>query len=187
MSHFVIQQSAFSRRERTSAAAPISEERREAAVVCPKPRRLGLFADTANDHPLRSLRWQLGHQAEICDSKAGNDLLDIILAKGDGNVGREQSYPQRVAASPPFFCGSPPSRVANPVIQDARFGGEEEEDLLFLTPFSPPVPPPSSFSSPRKGGGCIVRSNFGNKPAVRVEGFDCLDRDSRNCSIPTLA
>ncbi|CAI0552370.1 unnamed protein product [Linum tenue] len=193
MNHFVIQQSAFSRREeiRRSAAGAQISERRE-AVVCPKPRRLGLLADTANDHPLRSLRWQLSHQAEICDSKAGNDLLDIILSKGDGNVGREQPYPQHVATSPPFFSGSPPRRVANPLIQDARFGGEEEEELSLSGPFTPPprVPPPSggiSSPSPRKGGGCVVRSNFGNKPAVRVEGFDCLDRDSRNCSIPALA
>ncbi|KAK9934742.1 hypothetical protein M0R45_021876 [Rubus argutus] len=36
------------------------------------------------------------------------------------------------------------------------------------------------------GGGC-VRAGFGSKPTVRVEGFDCLDRDRRNCSIPSLA
>lgn len=92
----------------------------------------------------------------------------------------------QVASSPPFFSGSPPSRVANPLIQDARFGDEK------LTPFPSlaPIPPPSGLSSPtsssaRKGG--CVRANFGNKPAVRVEGFDCMDRDRRNCSIPALA
>ncbi|KAI9174979.1 hypothetical protein LWI28_025603 [Acer negundo] len=48
----------------------------------------------------------------------------------------------------------------------------------------------------RKGGGVVrggsggscVRPNFSKKPAVRIEGFDCLDRDWRNCSsIPALA
>ncbi|KAF2311086.1 hypothetical protein GH714_019426 [Hevea brasiliensis] len=133
---------------------------------------------TANDHPV-------SHQAEVCDSKAGTDLLEIILTKG--GCGVEQSCTQ-VASSPPFFCGSPPSRVANPLSQDARFGDEK------ISPISPLMPVPilspsglssSPTSSTRKAG--CVRSNFGNKPAVRIEGFDCLDRDRRNCSIPALA
>lgn len=185
MNQCAIQTNAFPTREeiRSSVTVPISERRD--TVVCPKPRRLGLFNASVNDHPVRSLRWHLSHQTELCDSKAGTDLLDIILTKG--GYGVEQSFTQ-VASSPPFFCGSPPSRVANPLIQDARFGDE------ILSPVSPlmtmPIPPPSgSSSSPtssaRKGG--CVRANFGNKPAVRVEGFDCLDRDRRNCSIPALA
>ena len=103
--------------------------------------------------------------------------------------GAERSSTQ-VASSPPFFCGSPPSRVSNPLIQDVRF--REEKQLI--PPFSPlpssPIQPVSgSASSPNSSsrkGGC-VRANFGNNPAVRVEGFDCLDRDRRNCSIPALA
>ena len=91
----------------------------------------------------------------------------------------------QVASSPPFFSGSPPSRVSNPLIQDARFGDEK------VNPISPPtvsVPSglSSSPSSSARKGGCI-RANFGNNPAVRIEGFDCLDRDRRNCSIPALA
>ncbi|CAN0876262.1 hypothetical protein LINGRAHAP2_LOCUS11204 [Linum grandiflorum] len=190
MTHYAIQQNAFSRRDeirRSSTASPISD--RKESVVCPKPRRFSLFSDTVNDHPVRSLRWQLSHQTETCDSIGGNDLLDIILTKGDySGGGADQSYPQ-VASSPPFFSGSPPSRVANPLIQDARFGEEK------LSPFSSisGVPPPSglpssptSTTSTGRKGGC-VRANFGDQPMVRVEGFDCLDRDSRNCSIPALA
>ncbi|KAJ4847930.1 hypothetical protein Tsubulata_031373 [Turnera subulata] len=192
MSHCAIQQSAFSasREEMMmirggSASVPMSDRRDP--VVCPKPRRVGLLnsssssssAAAVNDHPVRSLRWHLSHQAELCDSKAGNDLLDIILTKG--GYGVEQSCTQ-VASSPPFFCGSPPSRVANPLIQDARFGDEKPGGSF--SPFMP-APAPSGSSSPRKAG--LIRGNFGSKPAVRVEGFDCLDRDSRNCSIPALA
>lgn len=140
------------------------------AIICPKPRRF------------ESHRWQLSNQ----DLKAGNDLLDIIHSKG--GYGLEQSC-TNVASSPPLFCGSPPSRVANPLIHDARFG----EDTIPTPPLSQlsPNPPPSGLSSSspsssaRKGG--CVRANFGSKPAVRIEGFDCLDRDRRNCSIPTLA
>lgn len=100
-----------------------------------------------------------------------------------GSYGVEQFYCTEIGSSHPFYSGSPPSRVANPLIQDARFGDEK------LTPLSPAPPPSGLSSSPsssaRKGG--YVRANFGNKPAVRVEGFDCLDRDRRNCRIPTLA
>lgn len=107
-----------------------------------------------------------------------------------GGYGAEQTCAQ-VASSPPFFSGSPPSRVSNPLIQDARFG---DEKVAPISPRAIPIPSgltgsPSSTSSaaaPRMSGGC-VRANFGNNPAVRIEGFDCLDRDRRNCSIPALA
>ncbi|KAJ7954102.1 Translocase subunit seca [Quillaja saponaria] len=174
MNHCAIQQQ--------NTVASLEEIRRD-PVICPKPRRAGLFNTIVNDLPVRSLRWNLSYQMELCDSIAGSDPLDIILTKG--GCGIEQSCTQ-VASSPPFFCGSPPSRVANPVIQDARFG---DEKFTPLSPFSPiPITSDlsSSPSSSTRKGGC-VRGSFGNKPAVRVEGFDCLDRDRRNCSIPALA
>ncbi|KAF5479897.1 hypothetical protein F2P56_000680 [Juglans regia] len=147
-------------------------------LVCPKPRRVGVLAN----NPVRPLRWHMSHQAEVCDSKAGAELLDIILMK-EGR-GPEQS-PTHFASSPPYFVGSPPSRSANPLIQDARFGDEK------ITPISPlSITSPSGVSSPssssRKGG--CARMKFGLKPAtVRVEGFDCLNRDRQNSSIPAVA
>ncbi|XP_027100356.1 uncharacterized protein [Coffea arabica] len=158
-------------------------ERERETVVCPKPRRVGGLNPAMAD-PIRPLRWHVSHQQEVCDAKAGAELLDIILAKG--GYGTEQPSCTQAASSPPFFSGSPPSRVSNPLIQDARFGDER------VTPVSPrAIPIPSGLasspsSSARKAGGC-VRANFGNNPAVRIEGFDCLDRDRRNCSIPALA
>ncbi|GMJ03304.1 hypothetical protein like AT1G68490 [Hibiscus trionum] len=182
MQQCAIQQTATgsSREDLQSTFSVMVTDPRE-TMVCPKPRRLGLLNTSFNDHPVRSLRWQISHQTELCDSKAGSDILDMILTKGGCRV-------EQVASSPPFFCGSPPSRVANPLIQDPRFGEER-----VLTPLSQPspnpplsgLPSPSPASSSRKGG--CIRANFGNKPAVRVEGFDCLDKDSRNCSIPALA
>uniref|UniRef100_A0A5B7ADW3 Uncharacterized protein n=1 Tax=Davidia involucrata TaxID=16924 RepID=A0A5B7ADW3_DAVIN len=142
------------------------------SVVCPKPRRLGLLNPSMNDH-IRPSRWQISHQSEICDSKAGAELLDIILTKG--NYGAEKSN-IHVASSPPYFCGSPPSRASNPVIQDAQFGSDK------LSPLAPaPIPATPSSSS-------CVRMKFGQKPAaVRIEGFDCLNHDRRNCSISAVA
>ncbi|XP_052187457.1 uncharacterized protein LOC127798150 [Diospyros lotus] len=163
---------------RSSVSFSVSMSDGRETVVCPKPRRLGLLSD-----PVRPLRWHLtSHQPELYESEAGTDLLDIILPKG--GYGGEQSFAE-VALSPPFFCGSPPSRASNPLIQDARFG---DENFIPVSPRSIPIPSglSSSPSSSARKGGC-VRANFGNNPAVRIEGFDCLDRDRRNCSIAALA
>ncbi|XP_047341857.1 uncharacterized protein LOC124945457 [Impatiens glandulifera] len=159
------------------------DRREKETVVCPKPRRFPLVNSTVND-PVRSFRWHHSYVPDPCESRVGADLLDILLPKGGGGgygYGLDQ-----VSSSPPFFCGSPPSRVSNPLIQDARFGDEK------FSPISPQtIPIPSGLSSPSptpssRKGGCI-RANFGNNPSVRVEGFDSLDRDRRNCSIPALA
>ncbi|KAG2667422.1 hypothetical protein I3843_15G110400 [Carya illinoinensis] len=152
------------------------------SVVCPKPRRLdlGLFDSTFHDHHHfrpSSFRWPINnnHRTEIGDSKAGTELLDIILAKGNCS---ERPYCNQVASSPPFFSGSPPSRASNPVVQDEHFGNEN------ITAF-PPVAPPSP--SARKVRGCAPISS-GHKPAaVRIEGFDCLNSDRRNRSISAVA
>ncbi|EEF30224.1 uncharacterized protein LOC8271821 isoform X2 [Ricinus communis] len=146
------------------------------SMVCPKPRRLGLLNPSLND-PFRPLRLPINHQTEMGDSKAGAELLDIILTKG-GCGGERSSY--QVPSSPPFYCGSPPSRASNPVIQDAQFGNEK----IIPIPSSPGPLSPSA----RKGGGGCVRMTLGHKPAaVRIEGFDCLSRDRRNCSISAVA
>ncbi len=104
----------------------------------------------------------------MADSAAGNELLDIILSKG--GCGAERPNNSQVALSPPYFCGSPPSRASNPLIEDAQFKGE------------------SSQASRIGGGGC-VRTKFGAKPAaVRIEGFDCRNRErSRRCSVSAVA
>ncbi|KAB2004150.1 hypothetical protein ERO13_D11G169800v2 [Gossypium hirsutum] len=160
-----------------NASVSSCDHQRGGLVVCPKPRRIGVLANNPN----RSLRLHLSHQAEVSDLRAGAELLDIILKKQE-DFGIEQSATQ-VASSPPFFCGSPPSRVSNPLVQDAQF---RDERLAAFSTFQIPTPSSPSSSSSRKGG--CVRMKFGLKPAtVRVEGFDCLNRDRRNSSIPATA
>ncbi|KAL2321197.1 hypothetical protein Fmac_030166 [Flemingia macrophylla] len=152
------------------------EEMRMESVVCPKPRRLGLLNHSTFDNHIRPFRPPfINYQSEIEDSGVGAELLDIILPKG-GCYGEISGV--QVDSSPPFFCGSPPSRASNPVIQDEQFGSGNEN----FVPFS--LAPPSPSSSAR---GC-VRMKFGHTPAaVRIEGFDCLSRDRRNCSISAVA
>ncbi|XP_068637772.1 uncharacterized protein [Aristolochia californica] len=173
MKHCAIQQSAFAACDEVRSSISISD--RKESLYCPKPRRLGLSVIDS----VRPLRWHLSHQGDLCESKAGNELLDLIISKGGGN-GVDHSLTQ-LASSPPFFCGSPPSRAANPLVHDERFG---EENPSPLSPVALSGGLPSSPSTARKG---CVRSKFGHKPDVRIEGFDCLDRDRRNCSIPAVA
>ncbi|KAJ0241385.1 hypothetical protein HA466_0217910 [Hirschfeldia incana] len=153
----------------------------QSVVLCPKPRRIDIRNPSLYHHPVRSLRCYFGHQhVEVCESEAETHILDIILTK-DG-YGTEQVHHTKILDSPsPFLCGSPPSRVANPLTQDARF---RDELLLVSSPIPTPLGQPPSSSG--RNGGC-VRGSFAKSPAVRIEGFDCLDRDSRNCSIPALA
>ncbi|KAL0694380.1 hypothetical protein Bca4012_061560 [Brassica carinata] len=151
------------------------ETRRNSAVVCPQPRRVDVLN---HQHLARSLRRQVSHEMEICESNSRRkEMLDFILVKGGGGCEQQD----------PFFTGSPPSRVSNPLTKDSLF-----RDELFLVAPPPPSAPratkPPPPSSPRSGGGGCVRAvtNFGNKPPVRVVGFNCLDRDRRS-SVPTLA
>ncbi|KAJ4788648.1 translocase subunit seca [Rhynchospora pubera] len=163
--------------------SPFAVSDRRNPVFCPKPRRIGAVPPI---DPVRPLRWQACCQVDLCDLRAGPELLDLFLPKAE-----EQSP---VASSPPFFCGSPPSRVANPVVHDIRFG---EDRPLTPTPFTinngphpvamyqSAVPVPMS---PRKG--CVrAATKFGFQPAtVRIEGFDCLEnRDRRRHGITAMA
>ncbi|KAJ1437919.1 hypothetical protein SESBI_03346 [Sesbania bispinosa] len=151
------------------------EEMRMESVVCPKPRRLGLLNHSPMINHIRPLRHPISYQSEIEDSGVGAELLDIILPK-------ESCYPDRsgghvVASSPPFFCGSPPSRASNPVIQDEQFGNGN------FSPFTVASSSPASSAA----RGCVPMK-FGHTPAaVRIEGFDCLSRDRRSCSISAVA
>ncbi|KAJ0249799.1 Uncharacterized protein HA466_0152420 [Hirschfeldia incana] len=142
------------------------------SLVCPKPRRVGILSNNIIRPSFRLLHSssQSGAAADVCDSKAGADLLDIIRRK-------EETLSSVVASSPPFFLGSPPRRVSNPLAQDARFGDNK------LSPISPLIPSP-----PRVRGGGYGLVKFGIKPAaVRVEGFDCLIRDCQTSSIHAMA
>ncbi|XP_021755116.1 uncharacterized protein LOC110720399 [Chenopodium quinoa] len=156
-------------------------DRKGPVLVCPKPRRIEFLATNLT----MSLRWQRSQQNDVCDSKAGADLLDMILRKESHGDGRSSA--REIASSPPFFCGSPPSRVSNPIVQDAQFGDENLSPLSTLQLASPSTSASSSPSpSSMKSGG--VRMKFGLKsPTVRVEGFDCLNRDRQNSGITAVA
>ncbi|CAN8260637.1 unnamed protein product [Cochlearia groenlandica] len=170
MNNCNLEQTAFMSFDQSRRSVPFDP------IACPKPRRFSLLANNALT-PFRLLSCQSEPEAAyVCDSKAGDDLLDIIRCK--------EVTLSDVASTPPFFFGSPPSRATNPLAQDVRFGDEK------LKPISPSLsrflPSPSQSQSPSRinGGGC-GRAKFGLEPAaVRVEGFNCLNQNS---SIPAMA
>ncbi|KAL8171529.1 hypothetical protein V2J09_023333 [Rumex salicifolius] len=163
---------------RGSVSVPLSVSDVKGPVVCPKPRRVGFLAN----HPPMSLRWcKRSIQGEQSDTKAGPDLLDLILTKDGYGVDFGSS-------PPPFFTGSPPTRVSNPLVQDSNFTDEKLSPLSTLQHLPSPSSSSSPLSSPsaRKGG--CARIKFGFNPApVRVEGFDCLSRDRQNSGITAVA
>ncbi|KAF8048206.1 hypothetical protein N665_2609s0003 [Sinapis alba] len=173
MNQYNFQQNAFMSREEIDRS-------KEGLVFCPKPRRVANL--------IRPLRLHMSQAAaDLSDSKAGSELLDIIRRKEENcsTVG------QLLSSSPPYFHGSPPSRAVNPLDQDARFRDEKLNPLSPNSPFLQPnssstgFPSPSASSSSSRG---CVRMKFGLKPpAVRVEGFDCLNRDRQSSSIPAMA
>lgn len=166
---------------RGPVTVPLSD-RKGPLLVCPKPRRIGFLAGNLT----MSLRWQRScQQSEICDSKAGAELLDMILSKEGHSEGKPLA--REIASSPPFFSGSPPSRVSNPLVQDVQFGDEKLSPLSTLQLASPSTSAsPSPSPSAMKSGG--ARMKFGLKsPTVRVEGFDCLGRDRQNAGITAVA
>ncbi|XAR63916.1 hypothetical protein NMG60_11024067 [Bertholletia excelsa] len=148
------------------------------SVFCPKPRRIGVFNPSYFNHHIQTSIWYdqsvlYSHQRESFDSIAGTELLDIILTKGNSAVEKSNN---EVASSPPFFCGSPPSRASNPLIQDAQFGKDK------YSPSSQESVPATSSPPARTGTSC-VRVKFAHNPAaVRIEGFKCLSQDMRSIS-----
>ncbi|KAG6512764.1 uncharacterized protein LOC121976948 [Zingiber officinale] len=153
-------QNAFAARE--EMRPPFLAADRKAPILCPKPRRLRPLCVVAE--PFRPFPWP---SKDFPDPKAGEeDLVDMLLSKG-GELHQPDS-------NSPFFCGSPPSRAANPVVHDARFGEDRPP-----APFAP-FPLTQSMMSPKHG---CAHAKLGLLPAaVRVEGFDCLDGARRSCS-----
>ncbi|PKA61451.1 hypothetical protein AXF42_Ash014368 [Apostasia shenzhenica] len=127
----------------------------DGTVICPKPRRA--FAEAA----IHSFRGTSAQPTEHPDLKSANQLLNVLTTMGSDEPIHQSDLPL------PFFCGSPPTRSGNPVVHDARFG-----EAVLPCPVAGLVPAP--------GSGRSGYARYGLPPAtIRIEGFDCLDRDRR--------
>ncbi|CAN7037846.1 unnamed protein product, partial [Brassica rapa subsp. trilocularis] len=170
---------------------------REDLVVFPKPRRVGLLSNNI----IRPLRFHMRYTQKASSfffSSFSDSLLiitnfvlicvilKVVLSFSTLFVERAVT----IIIPTTLFPGSPPSRAVNPLAQDARFRDEKLTPVSPNSPFLHPSSSSDSFPSPSSSSssrGC-GRMKFGLKPpAVRVEGFDCLNRDRQNSSIPAMA
>ncbi|KAJ7567816.1 hypothetical protein O6H91_01G008600 [Diphasiastrum complanatum] len=121
-------------------------------VICPKPQRLPQFVPSPE---LIKPSLRLCNTITHTDVEAGFEILDIFFSKSAS-----------LCCSPPYFCGSPPSRSDNPLIHDVQFdhGRVSPESPFFLQHYSL-CEPAHRFS-----------------PLVRVEGFITSGPESR-CSV----
>ncbi|CAL0314644.1 unnamed protein product [Lupinus luteus] len=173
MNYYDLQKNAYGACEGLRGSLPITNQ--NGPIICPKPCRVGVLTNMS----IRPLRWTFSQQVEESDSKAGAELLDIILKKET----YEEEYANQLVSSPPYFFGSPPVRAGNPLINDARFRDEQHNPMSGI---SSPLCLLSPTSASHKAG--CARTKYGPKPAaVRVEGFDCISRDHKNSSIPSVA
>jgi len=173
-------------------------------LFCPKPRRpvaplrchqSGGFSEAGMDL-LDLLLSKVGSFCLLARSLPGFPLCFSSKAYKEltffcPNVLRqgEESGLSAASPQPPLFCGSPPRRASNPVVHDSRFGMDCPPvpmpmpglPVVAAAPVAVqrPTPRPSVAApsmSPRGAAGC-ARARFAFQPAaVRVEGFDCLDR-----------
>ncbi|KAK7316190.1 hypothetical protein VNO77_35010 [Canavalia gladiata] len=173
MNGYSLQQNAYAACEEMRGIVNLADQKEP--IICPKPRRVGVLSNI----PMGHMRLHFNQQDEGSDSNAGAELLDIMLK----NESHGDELANQVASSPPFFCGSPPVRAANPLVQDDRFGDEKHAPMIMMSSPSGLLSPSSTLCK----GGC-VRMSFGLKPAaVRVEGFDCLNKDHQNSRILAVA
>eukprot|EP00252_Welwitschia_mirabilis_P010414 TRINITY_DN2366_c0_g1_i2.p1 TRINITY_DN2366_c0_g1~~TRINITY_DN2366_c0_g1_i2.p1 ORF type:complete len:152 (-),score=30.35 TRINITY_DN2366_c0_g1_i2:522-977(-) len=143
--------------------AALMREKSEDVLLCPKPRRLSVIVNRSPDM-LNPVAWEERHASEHDEQYAGTEIIDIFLNKENGPVTSD------VGCSSPYYCGTPPSRANNPLVNDEHFNHQRL---------------PGSPIAMSKSNSCS-RSSYGSIPAIHIEGFDCLDRDTR-CSVPAIA
>ncbi|RWW25401.1 hypothetical protein GW17_00010250 [Ensete ventricosum] len=186
MNHWAMQQhNSFAACE--EMRGPFAVADRKPPVFCPKPRRfspLPAFAD-----PVRPLRWHSMYISPLLlvlnvkPLKQQSLSLSLSLFFPTSNpsffflfcsVTKPISLISRPGRNSLMYISQ--SRVANPVVHDARFGEDRPPAPFAPLPLTQSGPP----LSPSQG---CAHAKFGLKPAaVRIEGFDCLDRDRRRCS-----
>lgn len=134
-------------------------------VICPKPLRMAVAPCTAKE--IYRSRCRIQNQSTLrCEGEPSYEILDIFLNKsGCGDQAN-------VSSSLPHFCGSPPSRSANPLIHDVQF---------IQNGIRPSRPSPVIVSQKSSCG-----SSVGANPSVRIEGFASSSSES-HCSVPMPA
>uniref|UniRef100_A0ACD5TZL0 Uncharacterized protein n=1 Tax=Avena sativa TaxID=4498 RepID=A0ACD5TZL0_AVESA len=135
-------------------------------VICPQPRRPPFLVE-----PLvsRASSKPNGGALPVYRADSASDILDLILSKNDPDVDTDSG---NQAA---FFCGSPPVRTNNPVVNDPQFGRNTPSfSPLGSSPFSKMLGGRAEVGSPSCGAS--------SSPKVRIEGFACGNKETQ-CAV----
>ncbi|CAM6109675.1 unnamed protein product [Calypogeia fissa] len=142
-------------------------DQHEEEVICPKPRRVTNVSCPPAEF-LKTSRRRRSHSSQVrAEGEAGFEILDIFLSRS--GFGDSSSF----GCSPPYFCGSPPSRSGNPLIHDVQFTHQRIPSAQ------------SSLSSLVSQQKSFCAASYGANPSVRVEGF--VSSAEVRCSVPALA
>ncbi|XP_073012991.1 uncharacterized protein [Typha latifolia] len=133
-------------------------------LICPQPRRASrvpCFIDSLS-------RVKPNGILPMPKGDCPSEILDIILSKDDPDGDLDSSSQMG------FFCGSPPVRTNNPVVQDPQFAKQTQ---TLVSPLG------NSLSKKPAGrveiGSPSCGASFGGSPKVRIEGFACENSKSR--------
>ncbi|KAH7283798.1 hypothetical protein KP509_34G024300 [Ceratopteris richardii] len=120
-------------------------------VLCPKPCRMALsFCTPEIVKPFL----QFQSCSRVLECEPGYEILEIF---GKGAICRDGEVVS-LGCSPPY-C-SPPVRSTNPIVHDKQFCNQKSCSLM---PTRPKI---------------VSKPSFPLSPVVRVEGFECANRDA---------
>ncbi|KAM0950320.1 hypothetical protein DsansV1_C04g0040161 [Dioscorea sansibarensis] len=144
-------------------------------ILCPEPRRAKRIPFVSENYGRISPKPK--SIVPVSRKESVLDLLDTILDKDEYNENDTDSSNQVS-----FFCGSPPPRTTNPVVNDAQFVNQTW-----------PVASPSGFHCDMKPPARIKRgsptcgSSQDTNPKLTIEGFACRSPDSHGVVPPAFA
>ncbi|CAM0958835.1 unnamed protein product [Alopecurus aequalis] len=137
-------------------------------VICPQPRRPARPPFLMEPVSRASSKPPNG-TLPVYRADSASDILDLILSKNDPDVDTD------AGSQAAFFCGSPPVRTNNPVVNDPQFGRNTPSfSPLGSSPFSKMLSGRAEVGSPSCGAS--------SSPKVRIEGFACGNKETQ-CAV----
>ncbi|XP_047095700.1 uncharacterized protein LOC124708072 isoform X1 [Lolium rigidum] len=144
-----------------------SQQQQRIEVICPQPRRLSRPPFLME--PVTRASAKPNGTLQVYRADSASDILDLILSKNDPDVDTDPG------SQVTFFCGSPPVRTNNPVVNDPQFGRNTPSfSPLGSSPFSKMLGGRAEVGSPSCGAS--------SSPKVRIEGFACGNKETQ-CAV----